>query len=666
MVELLAAGWTGGRPAHVAGKIGMADDFVKDIFISVLPQKWRGYEARPGQLQLAAAVWQALNQNHFLVAEAGTGTGKTLAYLVPLLQDLQTGSRRAVVATATIALQEQIYAKDLPELASVLPARVEVALAKGKSQYLCRWRLGQAVQVGLGISAREVDHLLAWVRQTKTGDLNEVEGLNKSLLGQVCVDEGCIYPRCPMQDNCFWLQARRRVWQAQLVICNQHLLLSDIQVRQQTGGQSSVLAEYQVLVVDEAHHLPEVAREILTTSVRARKISWLILEARRFSGYGLSRGKLQELEAANLEFFASFRPHDSEDYLMSGTNHNRAARLLDGLQWLQEELALLTFGEEEADLGERRERLREQVEFTCQTLAFVLNPPPGYISWVEAGEDESGLPSLNATPIAIDRQLRQYLFNPLEAAVLTSATLATGGSFNFFRQDAGLEKAAELIVPSPFAFRDQCLLFLPENLPEPGYPDFYPRMVELLVDILEASRGRALLLFTSFNGLTTVFNGLSGRVPYNLLRQGDAPKASLLETFRQDVHSVLLATTSFWEGVDVPGPALSCVVMDRLPFAVPTHPVYQARLAACREQGRDPFWQISLPEAAIRLKQGFGRLIRSRRDRGVVAIMDRRLLSRSYGRFLLASLPDCTVTSSLEDVRVFFANEKDPATCEKC
>lgn len=644
----------------------MADDLIKDIFFSVLPRQWRGYEARPGQLQLATAASQAISQNLFLVAEAGTGTGKTLAYLVPLLRNLESSSRRAVVATATIALQEQIFAKDLPELTSVWPVEVKVALAKGKSQYLCRWRLGQAVQLGLGISAQEVDHLLAWARQTATGELNEVEGLNKNLLGQVCVDEGCIYPRCPLQDDCFWLQARRRLWQAQLVICNQHLLLSDIQVRQQTGGQSLVLPEHQILVVDEAHHLPGVAGEILTVRAQARKIRWLILEARRFSARGLSRGKLQELEAANLQFFASFRQPDKQDYLLSGTNPEQAAWLSDGLRWLREELASLTFAEEDTDQGARRERLEEQVESSRQTLAFVLDPPPGHISWVEADAEENGLPSLNATPIAVAGQLRQYLFNPLETAILTSATLAAGGSFTFFRRSAGLETAVELIVPSPFDFREQCLLYLPGNLPEPGSPDFYPQMVVLLEGILEASQGRALLLFTSFGGLNTVFNRLSGRVPYNLLRQGDRPKVSLLEAFRQDVHSVLLATTSFWEGVDVPGPALSCVVMDRLPFAVPTHPVYQARLAACREQGRDPFRHISLPEAAIKLKQGFGRLIRSRQDRGVVAIMDRRLRSRSYGRFLLASLPDCAVTSSLEDIRAFFAGDEDPVACENC
>ncbi|TDA64495.1 MAG: ATP-dependent DNA helicase [Clostridia bacterium] len=642
------------------GKMSMPADLISHMFTSVLPQEWLGYEARPGQLQLAMAVSRALDQSHLLVAEAGTGTGKTLAYLVPLLRDLDAGSRRVVVATATIALQEQIFAKDLPQLAQVWPVAVKVALAKGKSQYLCRWRLGQMVQLGLGISPREVDHLLGWAHQTQTGDLNEVEGLSRNLLGHVCVDDGCIYPRCPLEENCFWLQARRRVWQAQLIICNQHLLLSDIQVRQQTGGQSSVLPEYQVLVVDEAHHLPGVASEILTIRAEARKVGWLILEARRFSGHGLARGKLQELEAANQQFFASFCSRGTEAYLLDSVNPNQADDLLDGLQWLWEELDSLVFGDAEADLSERRERLKEQVENLRQTIAFIFTSTPGYVSWVEAGGN--GLPSLNATPIAVAEHLRHHLFNSVEAALLTSATLATGGNFDYFKQNAGLETAVEVVVPSPFDFRRQCLLYLPRNLPEPESHDFYPQMVELLVDILEASRGRALLLFTSFRGLTAVFNGLSGRIPYHLLRQGDGAKASLLEAFRQDVHSVLLATASFWEGVDVPGPALSCVVMDRIPFAVPTHPVYQARLAAHRQQGKDPFWQVSLPEAAIKLKQGFGRLIRSRQDRGVVAIMDRRVFSRSYGNFLLASLPDCAVTSALEDVRAFFAGEGGPAT----
>lgn len=601
---------------------------------------------------MAAAVARVLAEGGHLLVEAGTGTGKSFAYLIPLLCHAALSGEKVVVSTATIALQEQILRKDLPLLQELLPARLEAVLVKGKGHYLCRWRLEREQQATL-FPEEGWHELCAWARETTTGDGAEVEGtVPAALWARVAADETCHRPFCPYQEDCFFLAARERAARAAVLVVNHHLYLSDLRVRLAGGGDTGVLPEHRVAVFDEAHHLPAVAAGAFTVEVGFPRFAALGRSLRLLRPPGLDLGRLEALEETAAAFFAALSPAGSEEdnaWPLTTYPLSLATKLRQYLRDLARHVSGLS-GAKAAE-KEAAERLAREAERLAQELQFILQGEEGYVSWVQATKR---LPVLQATPLEVGDLLGQYLFGRLESSVLTSATLSLAGDFGFFRQEVGLATGPELCLPSPFAFQEQCLLYLPLDLPEPNDPDFYAAAVPRIATLLDLSRGRALVLFTSYRALRQAYDYLAPRLPYPLLCQGEQSRQTLLHTFRQEIASVLLATASFWEGVDVPGEALSCLIIDRLPFAVPGHPVTEARLAAIRAAGGNAFFHYSLPQAILRLKQGFGRLIRHRRDRGVVAILDRRLTAKAYGRLFLAALPPCPRTHALEEVRRFF------------
>ncbi|MGB9887449.1 MAG: ATP-dependent DNA helicase [Moorellales bacterium] len=639
--------------------MGNAETVWQKLFVT-LRQRWEGFEPRPGQRELASAVAAVLEQGGHLLAEAGTGTGKSLAYLVPLLSHLQSSSEKAVVSTGTIALQEQILRQDIPRLAALLSRPVEVVLVKGKRNYLCHWRLTRELEA-LPARFREDGwpQLLAWAEQTATGDGAEIEGkVAPTIWARVAADETCLRPYCPYQDRCFFLRAREQAQKAQLLIANHHLYLSDLALRLSSDHEAAVLPEHAIAVFDEAHHLPDVASATLAVEVSPGAIATLTrsLHLLRLPGWEVRTG--QEVEQAAAVFFASLTPASGEEeeaWPLTAYPAELAEGLLTALRRLSLQIRDLPLEGVDLPRREAAARLAETADRLAENLSFILRREPGYVSWVRAEvEGARRRVSLVATPLEIGELLAEHLFGPLRATVLTSATLSVAGDFRFFRREVGLSGGAELRVGSPFSYREQCLLYTPADLPDPNHPEYYGLAAARIEELLALSRGRALVLFTSFRGLNTVYDYLRPRLSYPLYRQGELPRHHLLARFREEVSSVLLATASFWEGIDVPGETLSCLIIDRLPFEVPSHPVTRARLEQLRSAGGNPFWQYSLPRAVLRLTQGFGRLIRQRGDRGVVAILDPRLSSRTYGRRFLEALPSCPRTDRLEDVRRFF------------
>lgn len=626
-----------------------------------LTKNLEGFEPREGQRELAAAVARVLAEGGHLLAEAGTGTGKSFAYLIPLLAYAADRAERVIVSTGTIALQEQIIFKDLPFLQRLLPNPPEAVLVKGRGHYLCRWRLARE-QAATGLFPTEGwPELLSWAQETQTGDAAEIEGqIPPSLWARVAADETCLRPYCPYQEECFFLAARERAFQARVLVLNHHLYLSDLKVRLDSGGEAAILPEHEVAVFDEAHHLPAVAADALAVEVSFPRFAAITRSLRLLSLPRLEVGLLQELESTAAAFFAALAPppgEDEEAWPLTTYPLELAENLRQRLRNLRRHLDELHVEKLELPLAEAAAKLAQEAAKLAADLEFILRGEEGYVSWAQVvSEGQRRRVILQATPLEVGGLLREHLFDRLRATVLTSATLSVAGDFSFFRRETGVPPGRELCLPSPFSFAEQCLLYTPTDLPDPNDPQFYAAAAPRIEELLHLSRGRALVLFTSYRGLNQVYNYLAPRLPFPLYRQGELARHRLLAAFRQEVASVLLATASFWEGIDVPGEALSCLVIDRLPFAVPSHPVTRAKLAAIRAAGGSDFAAYTLPRAVLRLKQGFGRLIRSRQDRGVVAILDRRLVLKAYGHRFLAALPSCPRTESLEEVRRFFGS----------
>jgi len=567
---------------------------------AALARGWEEFEPRPGQEELASAVAAVLDRGGYLLAEAGTGIGKSLAYLVPLLCHLSGSTRKAVVSTGTIALQEQILRLDLPRLEGLLPRPVEVALVKGKRNYLCRWRLGREEEALPSLFRKAGwEELAAWARETHTGDVEEIEGrVDPDLWARVAADETCLRPYCPYQGECFLLRAREQAYRAQLLVVNHHLYLSDLRLRVASDEEAAVLPDHEIAVFDEAHHLPEVAAAALSVEVGAGRVAALVrnLFLLRLPGWQAPWGR--ELEETAAAFLAALGPPPGEEedaWPLSGYPSDLAQRLLELLRRLSGRIRELPLEGVDPARREAAGKLAAEAERLASDLSFILRGEEGYVSWGQTTGHAPYRNRLLATPLAVGELLAEHLFSALRTAVLTSATLSVAGDFRFFRREVGLPPGPELCVASPFSYREQCLLYLPDDLPDPNQPDYYRLLAPRVGELIEVSRGRALVLFTSFRGLNLVYDYLRPRIRYPLYRQGELPRHSLLRTFREEVSSVLLATASFWEGIDVPGEALSCLIIDRLPFEVPTHPVTRARLEALRAAGGNAFNQYSLP-----------------------------------------------------------------------
>jgi len=619
------------------------------------------YEFRPGQLEMAAAVEQAFQQKRHLLVEAGTGTGKTLAYLIPVLRS----GRRVVISTGTKNLQEQLFYKDIPFLQQHLPGEIRATYMKGRSNYLCRQKFyeleGQPVLKGL----EELDHyarIRDWEKQTETGDRAELETLPDTSELWTKVDarrEACTGKKCAQFDRCFITLMHQRAAAADIVIVNHHLFFADLAVRQ--DDFASIIPDYSAIIFDEAHELEEVASQYFGVQVSNYRLDELArdtestLQLKQLDSKRLRR-LLRGLRECSHSFFALFPSEEGrfpfearEEFL---ERHQEAyAALLETLKSLETAFAALPEKPEEIyNLIRRTLEMRTELRFLLESRER------NFVFWYE--RRNRGV-FLQATPIDVSSILRERLFDCYDTIVLTSATLAVAGQFDYLKARLGIRNAQEKVLPHSFDYAQQALLYTPEHLPDIRSPAFVPRAAEEIVQLLEASQGRAFVLFTSHTQMNEIHRRVVQLSMFPLLLQGTAPKTVLLERFRRQENAVLFATASFWQGVDVQGPQLSCVIIDRLPFAVPTDPVVAARIRALTEEGRNAFVEYQIPEAIIALKQGFGRLIRARTDYGILAILDNRILRKQYGKLFFDSLPPYRVTSELAVVRQFMESWED-------
>jgi ATP-dependent DNA helicase DinG len=611
-----------------------------------LAQVLERYEARDEQAELADAVSTALAEGTHLLAEAGTGTGKSLAYLVPAL----ASGRRVVVATATKALQEQLVTKDVPVAAAVLGRDVSVAVLKGRQNYLCRNRLQGFALLGGSLFARPEDGrafeaMRNWIDATETGDRAELEvEPSHTLWSELAVgSDRCLGRTCAYVGTCFSEAARERASHADLVIVNHALYFADLCLREKRDG-TGVLPEHDAVIFDEAHRLEETAATWLGGRVSGPGLHRLARDvdrACREASVPTPARVLDRIERAAGELFDAVCPG-------LGRVRLRQPPLLvfRALAERLTELASALSGEND-----------ELDALAARALAAVTNVgaclDPGELERVVWAEPDA----VAWAPVDVSRPLRERLWDVGPTAILVSATLGAGEDFGFVRDRLGLRGATELRVGSPFRFEDQALLYLPRGLPDPRSERALERVAEEAAALCVLSRGRALVLTSSYRALEAIASRLRGGLPHEVLVQGDAPRERLLERFGRDVDSVLVATATFWQGVDVPGEALSLLVIDKLPFPAPGDPLVEARCERIVSEGGDWFGDYSLPAAVLQLRQGFGRLIRTHDDRGVVAILDPRIVTRPYGRAFLEALPPCRIVSERAPVEAFLSGE---------
>src|SRR5882724_26925 len=630
------------------------------------------YEHRPGQIDMARAVMRAFEQRGHLIVEAGTGTGKTLAYLVPAVAAALGGRGRVIISTGTKNLQEQLMEKDIPFLQRVLPKSFDAAYMKGRNNYVCLHRLGRAEGSPVLEGLDEVDYFDEvghWAKSSEIGDRAELSNLPESLSFWRHIDarsESCLGQKCPDFDPCFITRMRNRAQDADIVVVNHHLFFADLALRNSNYG--SVLPDYTAVILDEAHLIEDVASEYFGSQVSNYQIEDIVRDLGMTTIEEADVDREVTKSASRLSRFAEnfwmgFREGRGEDGrypIIPGTfaARNREGKIVttplgdlyfvvDGaLARLETTLDLLK--EKPADVESLIKRIR-QVRFDLQFIVSGVDRK--FVYWTE--RRNRGI-FLRASPIDVAGLLQDKLFDEVPTVVLTSATLSSGGNFAFIRDRLGLETADDLIAESTFDYQTQALLYLPPKMPDPRSREWSEAAAAEVVKIVNATEGRAFVLSTSLAGMQSLYDLAMPEIDYPCLLQGSASKGRLLERFRQTPNAVLFATSSFWQGVDVRGEQLSCVIIDKLPFAVPTDPIVAARQRYIEDEGGSSFFEYSVPQAIISLKQGLGRLIRSTTDRGVLAVLDPRLKTKSYGRLFLKSLPQCRVTSRIQDVSVIF------------
>ncbi len=636
-------------------KTGAAREFFRAG--GTLSQWHPAYEFREGQVAMAEAVESALADKRHLIVEAGTGTGKTLAYLVPAL----LSGKRIVVSTGTKNLQEQLFFKDVPFLQKHFSRPLRVCYMKGRNNYACRQKIydaaNQAVLSGLEELA-DFEIIRAWEPTTEFGDRAELKTLPEHSTAWAKVDaraDMCTGQKCPNFERCFLTAMHQRALESDIIIVNHHLFFADLAIKDE-NYEGGILPEYHAVVFDEAHEIEDVAAQYFGVSVSNYRFQELrrdlasVSRLKKFGTPELDR-ILDRLDDLTVQFFARFGEGEGRKPFLAREafveqNEEIYSDVLAVLDLIGSHLKLLHNPPEEiVPLFRRTQDLGK-------TLRFVMeSQDEEYVYWIE--KRGRGC-FLQATPIDVSRIIAARLFEQLETAVLTSATLAVAGGFEYAQKRLGLNNPRSLVVPGHFDYNRQALLYIPQHLPDPRTPAFPKAAADEVVRILRHSRGRAFVLFTSYQQMQLVYNSVSLEIDYPTLLQGTGPRTAMLEEFRATPHCVLFATSAFWQGVDVPGEQLSCVIIDKLPFAVPNDPVVSARIENIRKSGGNPFYEYQIPQAAIALKQGFGRLIRSRSDRGVLVLLDHRITKQRYGQVFFDSLPDYRFTTRIGDVEKFF------------
>ncbi len=655
---------------------------------------------------MAQAVELALEEKRHLIVEAGTGTGKTLAYLLPVIRS----GKRVIISTGTKNLQEQLFYKDIPFLEQALfseqagtiasagepghgPGKLSVCYMKGRNNYLCRKKLydltDQPVLSGLD-EIEQYRAIAAWEKTTHTGDRAELAELPEVSLLWHKLDarsEACIGQKCSQWERCFITEMHRRALESDIIIVNHHLFFADLAIKLQADGapDAGILPEAAAVIFDEAHELEDVAGNYFGISVSNLRVEDLArdveasLQHHRLMSPSLS-GAVGSLRERSQFFFSllpagdgrfafesrrEFLEENGEEFLVLNQALMRLAGELENVPQKPEEVFNFVRRAQEiqAQLGYAMESEDRNTVFWIERRGRSFSPQrqrgterTGRTSQVPPSEAGSARQNvfLQATPIDVGPILRECLWSKLECAVLTSATLAVGGGFEYISRRLGMEHARESVLPSHFEYQRQALFYVPPDMPDPRTPQFAAKAAECIRKLLEVTSGRAFVLFTSYAQMNEIYHRLLGVLEFPLLKQGDAPKTALLEEFRLTPNAVLFATSSFWQGVDVQGEQLSCVIIDRLPFAVPSDPVVAARVKAIDADGGNAFFQYQVPSAVITLKQGFGRLIRSLHDRGLLVLLDNRILKKQYGRVFVESLPNYRRTTDMRAVEEFF------------
>lgn len=624
-------------------------------FSTALP----GYEHREAQLSMADAVEHALDAEGVLLVEAGTGTGKTLAYLVPAI----LSGKRVVISTGTKTLQDQIMEHDLPLLAKHLGVPFEAASMKGLSNYLCLRRFNEfkkSAESNQAAFSRALPVLQSWSERTTSGDLAELSSLPEDSPIRSHVWSGSdtrIGSRCTYYEECFVTNMRRKAEAAQIVVVNHHLFFADLATRNPGGG--GILPQYDAVVFDEAHQIEDVATEFFGVRVSTTRIETFVRDAQK----ALAAARVDDgsdplcrgvLDAAHGFFGALPRGTGADQPRSTLSPEVFSAAVKEKMFALDAALEALAAhckaragaSEAVAQLARRATQIRDDVATIAEGNATT------HVNWTE---QRGRSVSIGASPVDISEMLRDEVLNRTRAVVFTSATLSTSGSFNFVKRRLGIEfEVDELIVPSPFDYKVQAALYLPATLPDPRDAEYFDAATREVVSLVELTGGGAFVLCTSLRAMNELARRATPLLKQTIFVQGTAPKGVILESFRRDGHAVLFATSSFWEGVDVPGDALRLVIIDKLPFDVPSDPLVIARCKRIEEGGEQPFMTYLVPSAAISLKQGFGRLIRTQGDRGIVAILDRRITTKGYGKVFLKSLPDASRCSSREEVTAFW------------
>ena len=652
-------------------------DKIKNIFSpgGILSTKLPGFEARAGQLAMAMAVAQSFcgddagaqsaGSGPMLAVEAETGIGKTLAYLVPAA----LSSHKVVVSTGTLNLQEQILKKEIPFIKEHIAPQLSALCVKGRQNYLCLYRWQQlASSPQLPLFANDhLDAVADWLATTHTGDRAELYWLpdHSSLWREVSATSSqCLGTSCPDSADCFINRLRKKAARAQLLIVNHHLFFSDLALRR--FGFSEVLPRYESVIFDEAHHIENIATRYFGNSVShfqlldlAQDIEKLLQE----NEPGKSREKIfsavKGLASEAVRFLRIFPEERGRFPLQEAAEkisnwEEECLLLTESLSTL---IARLDFEAQASDIWSGMQRRTQELLANLQIVTGQQRS--SYVYWYERRDKTV---AVSASPIEIAGDLQQSFFPEVKTVIFTSATLTTGGNFSYFFERLGLPATtSSLRLASPFDYAGRTRLFIPAAMPEPAAPTFLSELQHTILEVLLASRGRALVLFTSIKAMHYLFHYLAERLPFPVFMQGNAPKQTLLDRFSDETHSVLLAVASFWEGVDVPGETLSCVIIDKLPFEVPSDPVIMARIDKIKTDGGNPFVDFQIPRAILTLRQGLGRLMRSSTDSGLLAIMDVRLFTKQYGRLFLRSLPDSPVIRTLEEVTRFFQEKTDTA-----